>query len=479
MNYRMIRYLLGVILTIEAALLLLPMLTAWIFGESVLPFLFTILILMVFAVPSILFKPANTRIYAKEGFLCVAMSWILMSAFGALPFVFSGAIPNYVDALFETVSGFTTTGSTILFSIETLPKGVLLWRSLTHWIGGMGVLVFLLAILPSSGGQTIHLLRAEVPGPTKGKLVPKLRQTALILYGIYIAMTIVEMLALLCTGMPFYDSIVNAFGTAGTGGFAVLNDSIAGYHNPAAEWIIAVFMLLFSLNFNMYYFLLVRRVRDVAKNGELRGYLLICACATAVICANTFKLFSTFGDCIRASFFQVMSISSTSGFSTVDFNEWPALSKAVLTVLMIVGGCAGSTAGGLKFSRVIILAKSIVREIRQMIRPRSVHVVRMDGEVLPDETVNSANRYLTVYLAIFIVSAFLITVDNFDAETNITAVIACLNNVGPGFGKVGPSGTFGIYSYFSKIILSLDMLFGRLEILPMVILFSPSAWRKR
>ena len=473
----MIRYLLGVILAIESALLLLPMLTAALFDETVFPFVATIFALLAVSLPSILFKPKNTRIYAKEGFLCVAMAWIAMSAFGALPFVVSGAIPNYVDAFFETVSGFTTTGSTILFEIESLPKGILLWRSLTHWIGGMGVLVFLLAILPSAGGQAIHLLRAEVPGPTKGKLVPKMRQTALILYGIYIALTAVEIVALLCTGLPFYDSVVNAFGTAGTGGFAVLNDSIAGYHNPAAEWVIAVFMLLFSLNFNLYFFLLVRRFRDVAKNAELRGFLVVCFCATAIICINTLNAFATFGECIRASFFQVTSIVSTSGFSTVDFNEWPALSKAVLTVLMIIGGCAGSTAGGLKLSRVIILAKSIVREIRGMIRPHSVRVVRMDGEVIPDETVNSANRYLTVYLAIFIVSTFLITFDNFDAETNITAVIACLNNVGPGFGKVGPTGSFGIYSYFSKIILSLDMLFGRLEIMPMVILFSPSAWR--
>lgn len=479
MNYRMIRYLLGIILMIEAALLLLPMLTAAICGESVLPFLYTVLILLAVSVPSVLRKPENTRIYAREGFLCVAASWIILSAFGALPFVISGAIPNYVNAFFETVSGFTTTGSTILSDIESLPRGILFWRSFTHWVGGMGVLVFLLAILPSSGGQTIHLLRAEVPGPTKGKLVPKMRQTALILYGIYIAMTLLEVLVLLLTGLPLYDSLVTSFGTAGTGGYSVLNDSIAGYHNPAAEWAIAVFMMLFSLNFNLYYFLLIRRARDVAKNVELRGFLLICFCATAVIVLNTVNTFASVGECIRTSFFQVTSIVSTSGFSTADFNLWPALSKAVLAVLMIVGGCAGSTAGGLKVSRVMILVKSIVWEIRKMIRPRSVHVVRMNGEVLPDETVHSANRYLTVYLGIFILSAFLVSSDNLDAETNITAVLTCLNNVGPGFGLVGPAGNFGIFSWLPKIVLSLDMLFGRLEILPMVILFSPSAWRKR
>ena len=345
MNYRMLGYLLGLILSTEAALLLAPSLVALIYTEPVWPFLITMAILLLVAVPLVLQRPKNTRIYAKEGFVCVALGWILLSAFGALPFVLSGAIPHYVDAFFETVSGFTTTGASILQAVEGLGQSVLFWRSFTLWIGGMGVLVFVLAVLPSAGDNAIHLMRAEVPGPTKGKLVPRMRHTALILYGIYVILTAIETVALCLCGMPFFDALVNSFATAGTGGFALKNLSIAGYANPAAEWIIAIFMIIFGVNFNLYFFLLIGRVRDLLKSEELRVYLAICALAVGAVALNTAHLFSSAGECLRASFFQVSSIISTTGFSTVDYNAWPAFSKAILVLLMIIGSCAGSTAG--------------------------------------------------------------------------------------------------------------------------------------
>ena len=475
----MIRYHLGVILLIEGALLTLPMLVAVIYGESILPFLITVGILAVIGLPCVIFKPKDTQIYARDGFICVASAWILMSAFGALPFVFSGAIPNYIDAFFETASGFTTTGASILRAVEPLPKGILFWRSFTHWIGGMGVLVFMLAILPSSGGQAMHLLRAETPGPTKGKLVPKMRQSAIILYGIYVVMTIILVVALLLCKLPLYDSLVTAFGTAGTGGFSVLNASIGGYNNPAAEWVIAVFMVLFGINFNLYYFMLIGKARDAFKSEELRVYLAIVALATIAITVNTVNTVSGLSDGIRTSFFQVASIISTSGFATVDYNLWSSFAKSVLLLLMITGACAGSTAGGLKISRVIILLKSIVREIKHMLNPRSVNVIRLDGKVIEDETTRSALGYLAVYITLIITSVLLLSFDGFGLETNLSATLACINNVGPGFDAVGPASNFADYSLFSKAILSVAMLIGRLEIMPMMILFTPFAWKKR
>ncbi len=479
MNYRMLGYLFGVLMTIEAALLLFPFITAAVFGESVLPFLYTMAILLGVAIPLILLRPRiDRRFYAREGFVCAAGSWILLSLFGSLPFLFSDAIPHFADAVFETVSGFTTTGATVLTEIESLPRGILLWRSLTHWVGGMGVLVFMLAILPTDNSRSMHLLRAEVPGPTKGKLVPKLRETALILYGIYIALTVLEIIALLCTGMPFYDALVNSLATAGTGGFTVTNASIAGYQNPAAEWVIAVFMLLFGVNFNLYFFLLLGRVRDVLRSEELRLYLAITLAATAVIVINTLSLFSSLGEALRASFFQVTSIMSTTGFMTQDFNAWPMLSKAVLLLLMILGASQGSTAGGLKISRVIILFKNAMREVRHVLRPRSVNVTRLDGETLPEETVRKTSNYLLVYCIAFLTATLLISVDGASLEATVTASLTCLNNVGPGLGECGPTASFAFFSPFSKIVLSLEMLVGRLEIFPMLIFFAPSTWKK-
>ena len=479
MNYRMIGYLLSIIMLIEAAFMTLPMITAFCYGESILPFLYTMCILAALALPSMIFKPKNKQIYAKEGFVCVAASWIVLSAFGALPFVFSGAIPSYINAFFETVSGFTTTGATILGEIESLGRGVLFWRSFTHWIGGMGVLVFMLAILPSDDGRAIHLLRAEVPGPTKGKLVPKLRRTALILYAIYMVLTLVEVIALLIVRLPLYDSIVTAFATAGTGGFSVMNDSIAGYANPAAEWIIAIFMLIFSINFNLFFFLLIGKVRDVVTNEELRTFLAIVLLATTAIVINTWQTFANASVGIRNAFFQVSSIISTTGFVTEHFELWPTLSQTILVLLMITGACAGSTAGGFKISRILLVFKNIFREIKQVLRPRSVNRVRMDGEVVPNETIHTASGYLAIYLFITLVSLLLISIDGYSFETNVTATISCVNNVGPVLGSITPFGNFSEFSVFSKIVFSLDMLFGRLEIIPMIILFSPSTWLKK
>ena len=481
MNYRMIGYLLGLILLVESALMAFPALVAMIYDESPMPFFITMALLIVISMPLVMFKPQNKRIFAKDGFIVVAAAWILMSLFGALPFTISGAIPSFVNAFFETVSGFTTTGATILLDIESLPKGILFWRSFTHWVGGMGVLVFMLAILPTAGGgQNVHLMRAEVPGPTKGKLVPKMRQTALILYGIYFLLTFAEFIALLLCKMPVYDSIVNSLATAGTGGFSVLNNSIGGYNNPAAEWVVAAFMFIFGVNFNLYYFIIIGRAREIFKNEEFKTYVILCLTSCAVIVANTIKTVEGIGDCIRNAFFHVASIVSTTGFATLDYDAmWPELSKTVIIVLTLVGACAGSTAGGLKLSRVIILMKGMLAQIRKVIRPHSVNVVKLDGEAVPDETVRSAMGYISIYLLIIVITTLCISVDGFGLETNLTAAVTCINNVGPGLAEVGPAGNFSGFSVFSKLLLSFNMLLGRLEIMPMLIFLSPVAWRKR
>ena len=479
MNYRMLRYLLGCILFIEAILMTLPLAVSFISHENIMPFVYTIVILLVISLPCVILKPKNTQIYAREGFVCVSAAWILLAVFGALPFIFSGVITNPIDAFFETVSGFTTTGATILPAVEHLPRGILFWRSFTHWIGGMGVLVFMLAILPSAGGEAIHLMRAEVPGPTKGKLVPKMRQTALILYGIYIALTAIEIFSLLLCRFPIFDAIVTTFATAGTGGFSILNNSIAGYHNPAAEWVIGVFMLLFGINFNLFFFILVGKFKDVFKSEELHAYIGVVIAAVTVILINTYRMFDSFGQGLRTVFFQVSSIMTTTGFCTTEFNDWPVLSKTVLVMLMMIGACAGSTGGGLKVSRIMILAKNIVREIKHMIRPRSVNVVRVDGEVIPDETLRSATGYLTVYITVTILTMFIISIDGLSMETNLTAAVSCVNNIGPALGEFGAFGNFTPYSDLSTFVLSFAMLFGRLELVPMLVLFSPYVWKKR
>ena len=481
MNYKMIGKFLGTVLFIEALLLIAPLTVALIYKESPLPYLITMAVLLAVFLPTKLLKPKKTRIYAKEGFVCTALSWILLSAFGALPFVISGAIPNYVDAFFETVSGFTTTGASIIPAggIEGIEYGVLFWRSFTHWIGGMGILVFMLALIPKSEGN-VFLMRAEVPGPQKGKLVPKLRDSSLILYEIYLGFTVVEIVALLFTGMPLYDCIINAFGTMGTGGFSVLNDSIKGYHNYAAEWVIAIFLFLAGINYNVYFFILIKKFRDVKKNEELRAYLLTTAAATAAITANLMIKMSTvygsFGKALRDAFFQVASIMSTAGFSTASFDLWPNLSKTLILALMFLGACAGSTAGGFKISRFIIILKSVRRDIRKFFKPNSVKTLKLDGDTLSEDTVKSAVSYLSVYVVFIFAAVLLISIDGKDLITTSTAVISCFNNIGPAFGEAFAS--YDCFSYFSKIILSFVMLFGRLEIMPMLILLSPSTWRK-
>lgn len=477
MNYRMTAKLLSYVLLVEAALLLLPLITAIICHESVLPFVLTILILCAVAAPALLLKPRNTRIFAKEGFVIVALSWILLSLFGALPFVFSGAIENYIDAFFETVSGFTTTGATILSDLTVIDRSILMWRAFTHWIGGMGVLVFIMALIPSESGRNIHLLRAEVPGPTKGKLVPRLRHTARILYTIYLALTLLEFIALLIARMPLYDSLVTALSTAGTGGFGVLNDSIRGYHSPAIEWIVSIFMLLFGMNFNIIFLIAIRKFRDVLKNSELRVYLVLIVLATTAIAVNTLSMYETVGEAIRTAFFTVNATMSTTGFVVFDYSTWPTFSKAIIVLLMIMGASAGSTAGGMKLSRVMILFKNTLREIKHMLRPNSVNRVKMDGDTLEEETVRSASNYLVFYCFTLVISFILVSLDNFSLETTMTAVLTCVSNVGPVMGTITPFGNLSEFSVFSKIILSLDMLFGRLEFLPMLILISPSTYK--
>lgn len=477
MNYRMTAKLLSYVLLVEAALLLLPLITAIICHESVLPFVLTILILCAVAAPALLLKPRNTRIFAKEGFVIVALSWILLSLFGALPFVFSGAIENYIDAFFETVSGFTTTGATILSDLTVTERSILMWRAFTHWVGGMGVLVFIMALIPSENGRNIHLLRAEVPGPTKGKLVPRLRHTARILYTIYLALTLLEMISLLIAGLPFYDALITSLSTAGTGGFGVLNDSIRGYQSPAVEWIVAIFMLLFGMNFNVIFLIAIRKFRDVLKNSELRVYLLLSAFATALITVNTLSMYETVGEAIRTAFFTVNSTMSTTGFVVFNYGTWPTFSKAIIILLMVVGASAGSTAGGIKISRIMILFKNMLREIKHMLRPNSVNRVKMDGDTLEEETVRSACNYLIFYCFTFIISFVFVSFDNFTIETTLTTVLSCIGNVGPVMGTITPFGNLSEFSVFSKIILSLDMLFGRLEFLPMLILISPSTYK--
>ena len=482
MNYKLLLRLLGFVLLIEAALLVIPMLVSVIYRESPLPFIYTIGILIAVSLPLVFLKPEDSRIYAKEGFICVGCSWLLLSLFGALPFVFSGAIPNFIDAFFETVSGFTTTGATILTAVEGLPYGILFWRSLTHWIGGMGILVFMLALLPSLGGNAIHLMRAEVPGPQKGKLVPKMKETALILYGIYFLLTVILAVLLLCTGMPLYDSIVSSLATAGTGGFSVRNASIGAYMNPAAEWIIASFMLIFGVNFNLYFYIIVKKFKLILKNEELRTYLILCAVSTVLITINVWNSvaseFDTVADCIRAAFFQVTSIMSTTGFSSVNYELWPEFSRMLLVFISIIGASAGSTAGGLKVSRLVILLKTVRVNMKRVLKPNSVHTLRLDGDVLPEETEKSTTNYFAMYMLLTLGFILLVSLDGKDFVSTVTAVIACFNNVGPGLGIVGPWGSFASFSYFSKLVLSFAMLFGRLEIMPMLIMLSPSTWVK-
>ena len=478
MNYSIIIYILGWVMTFEAGFMLFPCLIALIYNEKA-GFVFLGCAVAAAIVGRILTlkKPKNNLFYAKEGFVAVALSWILLSIVGAVPVYLSGAIPDIIDALFEIVSGFTTTGASILGDVESLPRCVMFWRSFSHWIGGMGVLVFLLAILPLTGGHNIHLMRAESPGPSVGKLVPRMRKTAIVLYVIYTVMTIAEIIFLIAGKMPVFDSICISFGTAGTGGFGIRNDSAAGY-SSYAQIVITVFMMLFGVNFNFYFLLLVKRFRDAIKMEEVRWYFIIYFGSVLAITANITKNAVDFADNLKHAAFQTASIMTTTGFSTMDFDAWPQFSRALLLLLMFIGACAGSTGGGIKVSRIIIYIKYFLKELSYSIHSRNVKVIKSGNKAIESSTIRIANGFLVAYLIIMLFSFMLITFDGFDLETSFTAVAATINNIGPGLGKVGPACNFSGFSYLSKIVLIFDMLAGRLELFPMLILFAPKTWKR-
>ena len=487
MNKRMIAYIQGILMICEAGLLVFPLITAVIYKENTIPaFIATIVLLCIGGTVLSLFKPKDKTIYARDGFVIVALGWILLSLFGALPYYISGEIPKFIDALFESVSGLTTTGSSILSNVEGLSKSLLFWRNFTNWIGGMGVLVFVMAVLPlSGGGGDLHLMKAEAPGPSVGKLVPKSNKTAQILYLIYIVLTALCAVFLLIGGMPIFDSITTAFGTAGTGGFSIYNIGIANC-TPFCQTVIAVFMALFGINFNIYFLLLMKRFKDALKSEELWTYIGIIIAAVAIITINISKQFASIGEAFHHASFQVSSLMTSTGFSTADFNQWPELSRTILLMIMCIGACAGSTGGGFKVSRVILLVKYAAKELRSVSHPRSVRVLKFEGSRVKDETIRGTMAYFVVYAAIFCLSLVLVSFDKTDMTTNITSVISTLNNMGPnmgprliegataGYGAGGPFSNFGTFSSFSKIIFILDMLFGRLEFFPLIVLFSPS-----
>ena len=479
MNRRMVFYTVGHIATVEAALLLLPALVSLIYLEkSGISFLITAALSLTVGLAFILlFKPKSRMIYAKEGFAIVAYAWLLMSAIGALPFVIGGAIPSYVDAFFETVSGFTTTGASILTNVEALDHCMLFWRSFTHWIGGMGVLVLVTAVVPNIADRSLNILKAEMPGPTVGKLVPRSRDTAKILYWIYFGMTFILTVLLIVGGMPVFDSIVHAFGTAGTGGFGIKADSIASY-SPYLQWVITIFMFLFAINFNLYYLILIGKFRAVFKSDELSFFILLVLSSIGVIAVNILPAYESFSEALRASAFQVCSVVSTTGYATADFNLWPGLSKAILLILMFVGGCAGSTGGGLKAVRVVILIKSIKKELKKLLHPRSIKSVMSEGKKLDDETLSGVTSYFAVYTLCIMVVFLLLSFEPFGFETNFTASVACFNNIGPGLADVGPAASFAQYSDFSKIVLSFAMLLGRLEVFPLLLGLNPLIWKR-
>lgn len=476
----MTAYVLGKMLGVEALVLCIPAAVSLIYGETsdMAAFGITSAVLCVFFLLFGRKKPENGRIYGKDGLVIVAAAWILWSVFGALPFYLSREIPSYVDALFETVSGFTTTGSTILTDIEALSYGMNFWRCLTHWIGGMGVLVFVMVVTSLDDKSSMHLMRAEVPGPEADKLVPKARETAKLLYAMYLALTVAEIIFLLVGGMNLYDSIIHSFSTAGTGGFANHNSSVAYYDSAYIDGVITVFMILFGINFNMYFLLLIKDVKSVWKNEEVRAYLGIIVAATLVITCNVLSIYKEPLKAFRYSIFQVASIITTTGFATADFNLWPELSKCILLLIMVIGACAGSTGGGVKVSRFLILWKSILKQVKGMLHPKSVNVVKVNGKKISNETLQGVYAYFSAYVFVFGISVLLVALDNFDFATTISGVLTTLSNVGPGISRVGPIENFQSFSVLSKIVFSMDMLIGRLEIFPFLMICSPSFWRK-
>ena len=478
MNYRIISYVLGCVLNIEAVAMVLPFLCSLIFDEQIKwVFPVCIVLCLIVGIPLIVAKPKNRNMFAKEGFVAVALSWIVMSIFGAMPFVISGSIPSFIDAFFETASGFTTTGASILTDVEALSKSLIFWRSFTHWIGGMGVLVFLVALLPMSGGSNLHLIRAESPGHSVGKLVPRVRSTAKILYGIYIGFTMTEIVLLMLGGLDWFEASTITFGTVGTGGFGITNAGISVY-SPYIQVVITVFMILCGIDFTFYYLLLMRKVKTAFKMEEVRAYLVIIIASVAVIFFNIQSSFASQGEALRHSAFQVSSIITSTGYSTVDFNLWPQISKTVLVLLMFCGACAGSTGGGIKVSRIVILFKSIVKEIKVLAHPKATVKVKLNGKPLEHEILRGVNVFFVAYMLIFATAILLISIDNLDFTSNFTAVVATLSNIGPGLNAVGPAANFSVYSPFSTFVLSLVMIIGRLEIFPMLVLFSRNTWKR-
>lgn len=480
MNYRMIAYIIGSILRLEGLMLVAPTCVAAIYQESDAVKAFFSTIIIVFIVGSALAgqAPKNKRIYGREAATVVALSWIVVSVFGAVPFFLTGYISSPVDCFFEAVSGFTTTGASILSSIEVLPNSLLFWRAFTQWIGGMGILVFMLAIIPMGDERSTHLMRAEVPGPIVRKIVPRIKSTAKILYSIYVVLTLIEVVVLCIGGMPFFDSVVTAISTAATGGSGLWDANIAVYNSPYVEYALIVFMFLFSINFNMFYMILIWDLKDVWKNEELRYFVGIALFAIISITTNIAHLYPNLENAFRHATFQVVSLLSTSGFVVADYEVWPEFSKSIMILLMMLGGCGGSTSGGIKISRVIILLKLAVREVRHIVHPRSVNVIKLNGQRMEESAISGVVGYMTIYFFILFASTVLISLDNVSFEVSFTSVLACISNEGPAFGPTGPMGNFGFYSPISKIILCFNMLIGRLEIFPVIMLFAPSIWRK-
>ena len=478
MNYAIIIYILGWILSFTGILMVIPAITAVIYHEqSGFAFLITMIVSLALGLFVTRRKPKKQVFHAKEACVSVAFSWILISTVGAVPFVISGEIPHFIDALFETVSGFTTTGASILPNVEALSHCMLIWRSFTHWIGGMGVLVFLLCLLPLTGGYNMTLMKAESPGPSVSRLVPKVRSTAKILYSIYLGMTVIEILFLLIGRMPLFDTLCTAFGTAGTGGFGIRADSFASY-STYLQGVVTVFMILFGVNFNAYYLILTKKVLQAVQIQEIRYYFGIIATAVLIIGFNTRHLFSNIWMALHHAAFQVGSIMTTTGFATKDFNQWPSLSKTILVMLMFIGACAGSTGGGIKVSRCLIFVKTLRKEIHLYLHPNAVKKIKMDKKSIPHDVIRSANTFMILYIIIFAVSVLILAIDNLDLVTNFTAVAATLNNIGPGLELVGPASNFSVFSGIPKFVMIIDMLAGRLELFPLFILFSRDTWRK-
>ena len=478
MNYRMIAYIIGWVLNLEAIFMVPACITAVIYGEQeLICLLLSMGLCLLIGIPLTIRKPANRNYYAKEGCVTAALSWIIMSFMGSLPFIFSGVLSNPVDAMFETVSGFTTTGSSVITDIEIVPRCIVFWRSFTHWIGGMGVLVFIMAILPLSGGKNINLMRAESPGPSVTKMTSKIKSTAKVLYQIYIVMTIIQIILLLIGKMPLFDALTITFGTAGTGGFGIKNDSLAGY-SPYLQYVVTTFMILFGVNFNFYFLLLLKKPIEALKSEEVRWYFGIIAAAVLVIFLYIRSSYPTAEEAFRHSAFQVGSIITTTGYATTDFNLWAQVPRTILVMLMFVGACAGSTGGGIKVSRILILGKTIRKELNQLVHPTGVKKLQMDGRLISHEVLRAANVYMIIYILIFAFSVLLVGIDDFDLVTNFTAVATTLNNVGPGLEMVGPTGNFSAFSNGTTLVMIFDMLAGRLELFPLLLLFHPGAWKK-